>query len=220
MQTLTRENTSDAVAKAIRHMIVDGELAPGERINEVHLSQQLGVSRTPLREALARLSHEGALETIPKIGHFVRALSIEEIEQLYEIRPLLDPEALRLAGIPSKEKIERLRVLNESIATAKDPDEIINADDEWHIELLSDCPNKILLDLIRQFIRRTHRYEVTLMRESANVAQATKNHRSIIAALKRGDLEAACDALRKNLESGREPIVAWLKSRESGREKA
>lgn len=220
MQTLMRENTSDAVAKAIRHMIVDGELAPGERINEVHLSQQLGVSRTPLREALARLSHEGALETIPKIGHFVRALSIEEIEQLYQIRPLLDPEALRLAGIPSKEKIERLRELNEAIAAAKDPDEIINADDEWHIALVSDCPNKILLDLIRQFIRRTHRYEVTLMRESANVAQATKNHRSIIAALKRGDLEAACDALRKNLESGREPIVAWLESRESGKGKA
>lgn len=201
-------------------MIVDGELSPGERINEVHLSRQLGVSRTPLREALARLAHEGALDTIPHIGHFVRALSIDEIEQLYQIRPLLDPEALRLAGLPSKEKIERLRELNESIASAKDPDEIISADDEWHIELLSDCPNKILLDLIKQFIRRTHRYEVTLMRESANVVTATKNHRSILAALKRHDLDAACNALRANLESGRTPIIAWLKSREAASQKS
>jgi DNA-binding GntR family transcriptional regulator len=201
-------------------MIVDGELAPGERINEVHLSQQLGVSRTPLREALARLAHEGALDTIPKIGHFVRALSVDEIEQLYQIRPLLDPEALRLAGIPSKERIDRLRDLNESIADKKDPDEIINADDEWHIELVSDCPNKILLDLIRQFIRRTHRYEVTLMRESANVAMATKNHRTILAALKRHELDAACAALRSNLESGREPITAWLKAREAASRKS
>ena len=220
MQTLVRENTSESVARAIRHMIVDGELAAGERINEVHLSQQLGVSRTPLREALARLAHEGALDTIPRIGHFVRALSIDEIEQLYQIRPLLDPEALRLAGIPSNEKIERLRELNESIATAKDPDEIINADDEWHIELVSDCPNRILLDLIRQFIRRTHRYEVTLMRESANVVAATGNHRTILAALERRDLDAACTALRNNLESGRAPIIAWLESREAARKNA
>ena len=215
MQPLVHKNTSDAVATAVRHMIVDGELTAGERINEVHLSQQLGVSRTPLREALARLAHEGALETIPRIGHFVRALTVDEVEQLYQIRPLLDPEALRLAGLPTKEKIGRLRELNESIASAKEPDEAISADDEWHIELVSDCPNKILVDLIKQFIRRTHRYEVALMREKKNVVSATTNHRSILAALKRGDLDAACNALRANLESGRAPIVAWLESREA-----
>lgn len=201
-------------------MIVDGELNAGERINEVHLSQLLGVSRTPLREALTHLAHEGTLDTIPRIGHFVRPLSVDEVEQLYEIRPLLDPEALRKAGLPSKEKIERLRHLNDSIADAKDPDEIINADNEWHIELVSDCPNKILIDLIRQFMRRTHRYEVALMREKGNVVNATTNHRSILAALKRHDLDAACNALRANLESGRAPIIAWLKSREAARKKS
>jgi len=215
-----RENTSDSVATALRHMIVDGELTPGERINEVHLSQQLGVSRTPLREALARLAHEGALDTIPRIGHFVRPLTVDEIEQLYQIRPLLDPEALRLAGLPAKEKIERLRDLNEAIAAAKGPDEVISADDEWHIELVSDCSNKILLDLVKQFIRRTHRYEVALMRERRNVLIATTNHRAILAALKRRDLDAACNALRANLESGRAPIVAWLESREAASRKS
>lgn len=220
MQPLVHKNTSDSVATAVRHMIVDGELTAGERINEVHLSQQLGVSRTPLREALALLAHEGALETIPRIGHFVRPLTVDEIEQLYQIRPLLDPEALRLAGLPAKEKIGRLRDLNESIAAAKEPDEVIGADDEWHIELISDCPNKILVDLIKQFIRRTHRYEVALMRERKHVVTATTNHRSILAALKRRDLDAACSALRVNLESGRAPIVAWLESREAASRKS
>lgn len=220
MQPLVHKNTSDSVATAVRHMIVDGELTAGERINEVHLSQQLGVSRTPLREALALLAHEGALETIPRIGHFVRPLTVDEIEQLYQIRPLLDPEALRLAGLPAKEKIGRLRDLNESIAAAKEPDEVISADDEWHIELISDCPNKILVDLIKQFIRRTHRYEVALMRERKHVVTATTNHRSILAALKRRDLDAACSALRVNLESGRAPIVAWLESREAASRKS
>jgi DNA-binding GntR family transcriptional regulator len=196
-------------------MIVDGELPAGERINEVHLSQQLGVSRTPLREALARLTQEGTLDTIPHIGHFVRPLTLDEFEQLYPIRPLLDPEALRLAGLPGKEKIERLRHLNELITAAEDPDEVISADDEWHIELVSGCPNKILVGLIKQFMRRTHRYEVALMRERGSVLTATMNHRSIMAALKRGNLDAACNALRTNLEWGRAPIIAWLKSREA-----
>ena len=220
MQTITRANTADTVADALRLMIVDGNLPAGERINEVHLAHELGVSRTPLREALARLTSEGALDTIPRIGHFVRPLSLEEVDQLYDIRPILDPEALRLAGLPSREKIERLRSMNDAIANLKHPEQIIDADDEWHIDLIADCPNKILIDLVKQFIRRTHRYEIALMRERKNVLAATTNHRSIIAALKRRDLDAACDALRINLESGKAPIVAWLESREQSKGRA
>jgi DNA-binding GntR family transcriptional regulator len=220
MQILFQPNTSEAVANAVRHMIVDGELAPGERINEVRLSQQLGVSRTPLREALARLAHEGALDAIPRIGHFVRPLTVQELEQVYQIRPLLDPEALRLAGLPSNEKLQRLRDLNESIEAAREPDEVINADDAWHLELVSHCPNRILIDLIRQFMHRTRRYEVALMRERGNVQVATTTHRTIIAALERGDLDAACSALRENLESGKQPIIAWLEARETASTKS
>ena len=213
MQAISRANTTDSVVDALRLLIVDGILPAGERINEVHLARELGISRTPLREALARLTSEGALDTIPHIGHFVRPLTLEEVDQLYAIRPILDPEALRLAGLPSREKIERLRELNDTITRLTDPEQIIDADDEWHIELIADCPNKILIDLVKQFIRRTHRYEIALMRERKNVLAATTNHRSIIAALKRRDLHAACAALRVNLESGKLPIVAWLESR-------
>src|ERR1700704_3677642 len=111
-QLLTPENISASVAYALRNMIVDGRLPAGERINEVHLSVLLGVSRTPLREALAKLAQEGALRSIPRIGYFVRELTLEEFEQIYDIRPLLDPEALRLSGLPSRQRMERLRQLN------------------------------------------------------------------------------------------------------------
>ena len=115
IESITRDNISDSVAVALRNMIVDGRLPAGERINEVHLSAQLGVSRTPLREALAMLVLEGALRSIPRIGHFVRDLTLEEFEQIYDIRPLLDPEALRLSGLPSRERMESLRELNDKI---------------------------------------------------------------------------------------------------------
>jgi DNA-binding GntR family transcriptional regulator len=214
---IVRDNISDAVAIELRHMIVEGRLPAGERINEVHLSQQLGVSRTPLREALARLAQEGALRHVARIGYFVRPLTLEEFEQIYAIRPLLDPEALRLAGLPSSDRLERLRGLNDRIRRERDADRVIDLDDEWHLELIAGCPNKVLIDLVRQFIQRTRRYEIALMREHRNVLVAAANHDDILAALGRGDLEAAAAALRINLQTGRAPIVAWLIAREEAR---
>jgi len=211
---LARDNISDSVAAALRNMIVDGRLPAGERINEVHLSKQLGVSRTPLREALARLAHEGALRAVPRIGYFVRALTLDEFEQIYAIRPLLDPEALRMAGLPSRERLEKLRTINDRIGKERDADTIIGLDDDFHLELIAGCPNIVLVDLIKHFIQRTRRYEIGLMREQKNVSAASSNHKSILAALRRRDLDAACDALRLNLQTGREPIVAWLTARE------
>jgi DNA-binding GntR family transcriptional regulator len=212
---LDRPNISDSLVDALRHQIVDGRLPAGERINEVHLARSLGVSRTPLREALGRLAAEGAVRTVPRIGFFASPLSVEEVEQVYPIRALLDPEALRLAGIPSVEGLRRLRDLNRDFRKARVPDEAINLDDAWHRELLAGCPNRILLDLIEQFIRRTRRYEIALLREGINVLASAKNHEEILAALRSGDLPGACAALRRNMQIGIAPIVSWLKQREA-----
>ena len=210
---LVRYNLSDAAAVEVRHRIVDGRLPAGERINEVHLAHSLGVSRTPLREALARLAQEGALESVPRIGYFVHRLTVAELDQIYAIRPILDPEALRLAGLPSRERMEKLRAINAELARARDADAILALDDAWHLELVAGCANKVLLGLIEQFIQRTRRYELALMRERKNVVTAATNHHAILAALRRRDLAGACAELRTNLEVGREPIIAWLRSR-------
>ena len=212
---LVRDNISAVVVTELRNMIVDGRLAAGERINEVHLAQQLGISRTPLREALARLAQEGAIRGVPRIGYFVRPLTLEEFEQIYAIRPLLDPEALRLAGLPSPERLERLRKINDEISRASDADTIIGLDDDFHFELVATCPNKVLVDLIKQFSQRTRRYELALMRERSNVQHTVEDHERILRALRKGDLEAACAALKQTTLSGRKPIVEWLTEREA-----
>jgi len=213
---LARETLSDGAADAIRNMIVDGGLAAGARINEVHLARRLGISRTPLREALSGLEREGALSNVPRIGWFVRPLTLDEFSQIYPIRPLLDPEALRLAGLPSPVRLERLRALNARIGRARGADSAIALDDAWHRLLIADCPNQVLLGLIDQFIARTRRYELALMREGRNVAAAAVTHETIMAALAAGDLEATCAALRANLESGFDAIAAWLAERDAG----
>jgi DNA-binding GntR family transcriptional regulator len=210
---LERSNVSESAARRVRDMIVSGRLPAGRRVNEVHLALSLGISRTPLREALSRLVAEGALTSMPGRGFSVRPLTLDEFEQLYAIRPLLDPLALRLAGVPPARSLQRLTALNAKMRAARDPESAIALDDAWHMTLLEGCPNRVLVELIEHVILRTRRYELALMREQEHLQHATADHARILSALRKGDLDAACAALEENMRSGREPIVAWLQSR-------
>jgi DNA-binding GntR family transcriptional regulator len=217
-QTLRRQNISGELANVIREMVVDGALPAGSRINEVHLARDLGVSRTPLREAIVGLVREDTLVAVPRVGAFVKPLTVDEFEEIYSIRNILDPEALRLSGLPSPQQIDRLERLNAKMRAAADPDAAIALDDEWHLLLVENCPNKVLLGLIQDFMRRTRRYELALMRERQQIEVASDTHAEIIAALRRADLKAAGKILKRNLETGREPIRRWLIEREKNNE--
>jgi DNA-binding GntR family transcriptional regulator len=208
-----RANISEEIADTLRELIIDGQLRDGERINEVHLAERLGVSRTPLREALRRLEGEGAVYSVPRIGYFIRPLSIEEFRQIYPMRALLDPEALRLSGIPPQSRLRELAKLNTQIRNATSNKEVLELDDRWHLTLVADCPNGVLIDLIGQFMRRTRRYELALMREGENVRVTTQDHRRVLRALRDGNLRAACAQLKRNMTSGIEPIERWLERR-------
>lgn len=210
---LYRPNIADVVVKTLRRMIVDGALPEGERINEVHLAAQLGVSRTPLREALASLAAEGALLQQPRKGFFVRPLSREEMEQIYPIRQLLDPEAMRLTGIPGKARLARLTGLCKELAGTLQPDEVIEQNQAWFEELYTDCPNRELVRLVRQYGRRTSRYEFLLMSDPANLLRSVQSKRQLIAALKKNDLNGACVLVRKIMSFGTAPILKALADR-------
>ncbi|MFI5371253.1 MAG: GntR family transcriptional regulator [Candidatus Eisenbacteria bacterium] len=211
--TLARRNLSGEIADTVRERVARGRIAPGIRINEVHLAAELGVSRTPLREALMSLVAEGSVQVEPRRGFFARPLTIGEFEQLVPMRALLDPAALELAGLPSRPQLERLREINRKLEKTRDPERIIALDDAWHLELLAHGTNQVLLDLIRQFMARTRRYELVLMREQGSVERASRDHARILAALAAHDLAGACRALRRNMVSGSATILAWLRQR-------
>ena len=209
-----RSNISEELANTLRDMIFDGELASGERINEVQLSSRLGFSRTPLREALTMLIAEQAIDSIPRRGFFVRRLSREEFENIHPIRSLLDPEALRLSGIPTEAGLRNLERLNRKIVAEKKMKNRFSLDEQWHLELISNCRNPVLIDLIRLFMRRFRRYGLAFYREKNFVATVNKEHQEIIAALKTGDLDKSCEWLRRNLSNDQQPILDWLDERD------
>lgn len=210
---LDQGNVSHSVEAELRRLIIDGAFAEGERLNEVHLAAQLGVSRTPVREALNRLVAEGTLDARPRIGYSVKPLTEAEFTQLYDLRPILDPAALRLAGVPSAEHLEALEKLNRKLEKTRDAELAITLDDEWHLALLADCPNRILVGFIESVMRRTRRYELTLMREGAGRSGATRGHEEILGLLRKRNLEAACASLQSNMQHGRSHILDWLRSR-------
>lgn len=205
-----RPNLSADLAKEISQMIFEGALPAGERINEVRLAEALGVSRTPLREALAALASEGVLVGVPRRGLRVRELTATDARETYAIRALLDPEALRLAGVPETVRLERLEVLADELRQCAGAPEAVDLDDAWHRELWGACPNSVLLDLIEQFMRRTRRYELASMGERTSTVSSADSKARIVALLREEDLTGACDALRVSLQRGVEPVLDWL----------
>ena len=211
---MLRANLSHGLEDELRALVVRGQLVAGERVNEVHLAKQLEVSRTPLREALTRLAGEHFLDAQPRIGFFVRALSVAEVYELYPIRAKLDPWALELAGIPARETLDALDAMNDELrAAASDPDRVIDLDDEWHLALIAHCPNRVLVDLIRQMMWRTRRYEYAYFRATHGVSTAHTEHRKLLAALRKRQLREACTRLETNMTSAMPALVTWLEAR-------
>lgn len=212
-----RANLAADIVSTLRSLILSGRLQEGGRLNEVHLSERLGVSRTPLREALGRLVAESMVEQIPRRGFFVRELSVEEARDIYPLRAILDPEALAAAGLPSADRVQELRRLNLEIERSSgEPERTLDLDETWHRLLLAHCPNRVLLELIESFIVRTRRYEAAYFRATRHVEIAIGEHDRILDHLERGDLQAACLALKQNMQSAVDPILDWLAARSSG----
>ena len=212
---MQRPNLAGDLAGHIRELIAGGTLPPGERINETALSEALDVSRTPLREALSGLASEGFVRIRPRHGFFVASLGPDDVRELYEVRAVLDPAALEMAGLPDDSQLRRLRKLNLEIAAAAgDAEQIVDLDESWHLELLAHCPNGHVLKLIRQFMLRTRPLELAYMAgRGSGVDASVREHEEILDALVDGDLGRGVRLLRANMESAIPTLVGWAADR-------
>ncbi|WP_328443108.1 GntR family transcriptional regulator [Amycolatopsis sp. NBC_00438] len=180
--------------------VLDGRLAAGARVNEVHLARELGVSRTPLREALIGLAGRGLLVSEPGRGFLVPPFDPDEARRLYPLVAELEALALRwtspleLAGLP-----DALDVVADEMAAALDRGaDLSEVDERWHALLLSRCPNPHLLRLIEQTKPLLKRYESCYFGGAARAGESIGEHRRIAAALRDGDLPAATAVLVRN----------------------
>jgi DNA-binding GntR family transcriptional regulator len=192
----------------VRALIIERSLSPGERINESQLSAQLGVSRTPLREALSSLEGESLVRSEHDRGFFVPELSTQEIAELYPIGRELDLLALRESRHFSDATIAELDRINKRFLKAKrDPIRAQGIDAGFHRLLIGGCPNQRLLRTLAPIKAAMERYERLYMSDVSDVTRSGAHHTRIIQALKAGNMEEAASALSDNWTYGFERLL-------------
>ncbi|MCF8566233.1 GntR family transcriptional regulator [Alicyclobacillus tolerans] len=196
----------DDVKHQVLKRLVRGVLPFGSRINETVLSEELGVSRTPLREALLDLQREGFLRSDTARGFTVRPLSQHEVKETYPILWTLECLALRTdEQIPD---VEELFDCNEKMRKAKNhPEQALEYDSEWHAILISKCHSDRLRSMIAELKQTIRRYEYTFMWDAELIERSIEQHQKVINALSEHDIEQAERALQENWRTGMESLL-------------
>jgi DNA-binding GntR family transcriptional regulator len=209
--TITRVPLREQVHHAIIGRILREELAPGARLSDSALAGELGVSRTPVREALLRLEREGFLEVDVGRGFFVKPLSAGEVREVYPILWTMEVLALRTSLPPSRARLADLGRINAELAEAAgDPERRIDLDVKWHQTLLEECSNERLLAMIGSLKAVIRRYEYAYMQNAGHLSISTSTHERIVRAVEAGDLDTAVPLLESNWRFSMEELLGWL----------
>jgi DNA-binding GntR family transcriptional regulator len=203
---LRTRSLANVVQAEIERMIIDGEMKPNERVNENGLSQRLGVSRGPIREACSALAAMGLIEIVPNRGFFIRALSNDEALDLSEARAgIFGCMAMMLAERVTDDQIAQLRRLLEEMETVVALGDVhiyypINL--EFHKQITIFAGNQRLAQTYQSFVRELHiqRYRALA---SGDVLRVSNNeHREIVDALEARDAERSFKAARAHILNG------------------
>lgn len=209
---ISRVPLRDEVYLRILAQIQLGDLPPGTRVRDATLASQLGVSRTPVREALLRLAREGALDTAQGRGFRVRPLDPAELREVGAILAVLESLALRLSPPPDEHRRERLLDLDRRLEqTRGDIPACLDLEDEWHRTLLENCPNRRLLDLIASLRQIPRRYLAAYMRAAGRLSLSTLPHSKILRALSDGGPDSGAAVFEQQWGKGLAELESWTK---------
>jgi DNA-binding GntR family transcriptional regulator len=202
----------DRAYDAVLERILDGRLPAATRLVEASLSQELCLSRTPLREALFLLQREGFVETRLRRGFSVRPLNESEAREIYTIVADLEILAVRESWPQVVSLSKELRTINKRFFTARaTPRRAVAADQEFHGHLVSRCPNDTLVGILQTLHRHVLRYEYLHMSDDVLAARSAVQHDEIIAGLERQHLGDACKAIARNYQEGISALKTYIR---------
>ena len=204
----------DVVFNTLRQGILKGDLKPGERLMEVHLANRLGVSRTPIREAIRMLELEGLVTMIPRKGAEVARISKQDLRDVLEVRRSLDSLAVRLAceRITEEEKqaLKQAEDDFESFIATGDATTIATADVRFHDIILTASKNGRLIQMVNNLAERVYRYRLEYIKDSRNHQRLIEEHRKIMQYIYDGDAENACLTSEKHIDNQEKNIISQL----------
>jgi DNA-binding GntR family transcriptional regulator len=204
VEGLGAQSLVELALRRLRAEILDGELAPGERLVEEQLTRRFGISRAPLREALRLLGQQGLVEHLPRRGVRVTELSAKDINELFSLRDVLEEFAVRTAlagGTPDPGRLAALQRATERIerASAENrPVERAEAHREYHLALVALAGHHHLLRMYEPVILQLQLYMATNLRREAeqrSAVEGAKRHRRLYDAVASGNADAVMSAL-------------------------
>ncbi|MBQ8232194.1 MAG: GntR family transcriptional regulator [Lachnospiraceae bacterium] len=205
----------DVVFNTLRQAILTGELKPGERLMEIHLANRLGVSRTPIREAIRKLELEGLVTMIPRRGAEVAQITEKSMSDVLEVRRAMDALCVELACERiSDEEIMDLKAACDNFERAvrsKDAKKIAQADVELHDIIVKATGNSRLIQLINNLSEQMYRYRYEYIKDASQHARLIEEHRIIYESIVRKDKETASQAAKMHIDNQEKAIMKQLR---------
>lgn len=205
-------NLRDQVYDIVRDMIVNQELRPGQKIIEDQIASQIGVSRTPVREALFRMENDGIVEIIPRRGPFVTELTEEKIIEILLIREVLEGLVARIATpLITRAQLKRLRTLLDGVSALDDDQgkltRFTNHDITFHKLLLDVCKNSMLSNMMGTINSNLHLIRLRTVSFTGRARQTVSEHYHILKAMEAGDALLAEQRMRAHIASVRDSAI-------------
>ncbi|MCC3145833.1 GntR family transcriptional regulator [Halanaerobium sp. Z-7514] len=204
-------NLGDEVYETVKTKIINHEIKPGERIIDKNLAEQLGVSRSLVRQALTILEKEDLVTSVPRSGFYVKEIKERDVVEIYEIRKILEKAATRkaVAQIPEKD-IEKLDEIFENAKKDLDKDKVlqfIKADNQLHKTIINNCGNQRLIKLINSYNTYIAFYRVVDLSRVERAKEAYFEHLEIFKAVKAKDVEKSVELMANHIENAKNIII-------------
>lgn len=216
---LTRSLARDEAYERIRDWIIAGTLRPGELLRDQEIAQSLGVSRTPVREALRRLEDEGFVETALNRWTRVAPLDLHKAIEIYSIIEALEAFALERATLTPQD-LENMSAANDAMRRSierRKAESALRADESFHGIWLACAQNSELWVLVAQLKIKMRRVELAYWDRSAQTGQSVRAHIAMLKALRKGSRGEAIAALKQNWEGSMRRLRAVAESQDQGR---
>ena len=195
----------DVVFNTLREAILRGDLVPGERLMELQLAAKLGVSRTPIREAIRMLEQEGLAITIPRKGAIVAGMTEKDMQDVLEIREALEELSVQVACDKiTEEEVARLRENMENFEDSLksgDLKRMAEADVEFHDVIYQATDNLKLINMLNNLREQMYRYRVEYLKNPSNHEQLLREHEAIYRGIMEKDKDAVTEMIRKHIRN-------------------
>jgi len=204
----------DVVFKTLRQEILTGKLKPGERLLEIHLGDRLGVSRTPIREAIRKLELEGLVTMIPRRGAEVANITEKSLQDVMEVRRALDVLAVELACERiTKDEIDALKIACEEFEKAtltKNSTVIAKADVAFHDIIMSATGNDRLIQMVSNLSEQMYRYRFEYIKDQSKHSKLVEEHKTIYESILTKNIQAAARAVETHVDNQEISIIHHL----------